>query len=312
MPALIFVNGKVSIGHVVGRLPRPPPARRRDAGDRDVRIGAGPHPGAGGDHLRLPRGGPHRLWLLAKVTEKPLTACSTRSRSTTATFHRSRSGPSTCATSSTTWRSPTSRCSRPSRDGGPPMALKTGSGRWSALWGAGMFAIFLGERMMSEREERRPGRRDDHRAAAGAGRDRHSRRPGPNRRARSPGPRTDLRGALQPEPVRGGALLCDSDLVTFAFGKPLEHNWPKLATALAALWPALWTVAAWPVVLVELAYAQIARAPRLELGRIRSAMMSPAWASPPRWCSRSRRLRRVGARREGRPRVLPATRARAR
>ena len=32
--------------------------------------------------------------------------------------------------------------------------------------------------------------------------------------------------------------------------------------------------AAWPILLVELAYAQMARAPRLELGRIRSAMLS--------------------------------------
>ena len=74
-----------------------------------------------------------------------------------------------------------------------------------------------------------------------------------------------------------GAILLyvvQSDLWTSAFGAPLEKGSPKLATALAALWPALWIAAAFPVLFVELAYAQIARAPRLELGRIRAAMMS--------------------------------------
>jgi hypothetical protein len=68
--------------------------------------------------------------------------------------------------------------------------------------------------------------------------------------------------------------VVQSDLWASAFGKPLEKNWPKLSTALAALWPAVWLVAAWPILLVEMAYAQIARAPRLELGRIRDAMLS--------------------------------------
>jgi hypothetical protein len=68
--------------------------------------------------------------------------------------------------------------------------------------------------------------------------------------------------------------LFQSDLWASAFGKPLEKNWPRLATALAALWPAVWVCAAWPVLLSELAYGQIARAPRLEVGRIRDATLS--------------------------------------
>jgi len=65
-----------------------------------------------------------------------------------------------------------------------------------------------------------------------------------------------------------------SDLWASAFGQPLERNWPKLATMLGALWPVVWSAAAWPILLVELAYLEMARAPKLELGRIRSAMLS--------------------------------------
>jgi hypothetical protein len=66
-----------------------------------------------------------------------------------------------------------------------------------------------------------------------------------------------------------------SDVPALLLGaKPLEHGSPKLATALAALWPALWIVAAWPILLGELAYASMARAPRVELGRLRDAILS--------------------------------------
>jgi ABC-type uncharacterized transport system len=65
-----------------------------------------------------------------------------------------------------------------------------------------------------------------------------------------------------------------SDVPTLRGGKPLEHGWPRLATALGALWPALWISAAWPIGLVELAYANMSRAPHLEVGRIRDALLS--------------------------------------
>ena len=68
--------------------------------------------------------------------------------------------------------------------------------------------------------------------------------------------------------------VIQSDLWASAFKQPLERNWPKLSTVLSALWPVAWIAAAWPILLVELAYAEMARAPRLELGRIRSAMLS--------------------------------------
>ena len=105
-----------------------------------------------------------------------------------------------------------------------------------------------------------------------------------------------------------GAVLLyviQSDLWASAFGKPLERNWPKLSTVLGALWPVAWIAAAWPVLLIELAYAEMARAPRLELGRIRSAMLSGS--RPGRHADRRGlvRLRGLGARQEARPRVLP-------
>ena len=72
-----------------------------------------------------------------------------------------------------------------------------------------------------------------------------------------------------------GALLLyflQSDLFATPFGKPLEREMPKLAVALAALWPALWLAAVTPIVLCEVAYGGVARAPKLELGRIHDAM----------------------------------------
>jgi hypothetical protein len=65
-----------------------------------------------------------------------------------------------------------------------------------------------------------------------------------------------------------------SDVPALRGGFPLEHSSPKLATTLAALWPALWIAAAFPVALVEMSYAQMAKAPRLEVGRLRDAMYS--------------------------------------
>ncbi|HEY5448399.1 MAG TPA: Gldg family protein, partial [Polyangia bacterium] len=74
-----------------------------------------------------------------------------------------------------------------------------------------------------------------------------------------------------------GAVLLyvmQSDLWSSAFNQPLERNWPRLSTVLAALWPVAWIAAAWPILLIELAHAEMARAPRLDLGRIRSATLS--------------------------------------
>jgi hypothetical protein len=68
--------------------------------------------------------------------------------------------------------------------------------------------------------------------------------------------------------------FAQSDLAAAVFGKPLERSSPKLAAVLGALWPAFWLAAMAPIVLVELAYASVARAPRLEAGRIHDALLS--------------------------------------
>lgn len=65
-----------------------------------------------------------------------------------------------------------------------------------------------------------------------------------------------------------------SDVLARLGLKTLEQGVPRLQIALAVLWPALWLLSALPLVLVELAYAAVARAPRLESGRIRDAMLS--------------------------------------
>jgi hypothetical protein len=153
--------------------------------------------------------------------------------------------------------------------GAPPLGK---SGRWSALWGAGMFLVFVGERMIGGGKARGAATVLGLAAVLGAMALRFL-------RARTAAPdRARVERTLLGFYALGlGAVLLyfvQSDVWLFAFGKPLEKNWPKLATALGALWPAIWLVAAWPVLLVELAYAQIARAPRLELGRIRDAMLS--------------------------------------
>ncbi len=74
-----------------------------------------------------------------------------------------------------------------------------------------------------------------------------------------------------------GALLMyflQSDVFAAIFGAALEKSSPKLAVVLGALWPAILVAALLPLVLVEMSYASMARAPQLELGRVRDAALS--------------------------------------
>ena len=153
-----------------------------------------------------------------------------------------------------------------------PRPGSPGAARWSALWGVGMLLIFLGERMIGSGKARTLATVAGLLAvvAAMAVRFLRARRTTPDRRR--------VENTLLA--LYGLSLLAvllyvvQSDSWTSAFGKPLEKNWPKLSTALAALWPAIWVAAAWPILLCEMAYAQVARAPKLELGRIRDAVLS--------------------------------------
>ena len=72
MPLLIGVHGRVSLGHLLRRLPRAHPPRRRVAGAGDAGELAGQEPGGGGHR----RGGAFSsrcclAWLLAGATEPP-------------------------------------------------------------------------------------------------------------------------------------------------------------------------------------------------------------------------------------------------
>ncbi|MEW5740232.1 MAG: Gldg family protein [Myxococcota bacterium] len=74
-----------------------------------------------------------------------------------------------------------------------------------------------------------------------------------------------------------GALVlyaAQSDLYTRAMGASLESGSPKLAGVLAALWPAVLVTALAPTLLMELSFASMARAPKLEAGRVQEAMFS--------------------------------------
>ncbi|MDB4971459.1 MAG: transporter [Myxococcales bacterium] len=68
--------------------------------------------------------------------------------------------------------------------------------------------------------------------------------------------------------------LAQSDLSSTVLGKPLERDWPKLATTLGALWPVLWLFSSLPIIMGEFSYAAVARAPKLETARVRDAVWS--------------------------------------
>lgn len=68
--------------------------------------------------------------------------------------------------------------------------------------------------------------------------------------------------------------FAQSDLASQLGSEPLSRNWPRLAGALSALWPVILSAALLPLFLMELAYAAMASAPQLELGRMRDAMLS--------------------------------------
>jgi hypothetical protein len=66
-----------------------------------------------------------------------------------------------------------------------------------------------------------------------------------------------------------------SDLAAPLFGgKTIDRDWPRLATALQVLWPALLLTSVLPANLVEISYRSMARAQRIEIGRLKDALTS--------------------------------------
>jgi hypothetical protein len=151
-------------------------------------------------------------------------------------------------------------------------ARLTDSARWSALWGGGMALVFIGERAIGAGGGRTFATLVGLLASIAALVVRVL-------RARK-APADQARVEVLLARLYGLGLLAlvlyfvQSDLPTMRGGKLLELKSPYLATALAAIWPAVWVAAAWPIALIELACAQMAKAPRLESGRIRDAMLS--------------------------------------
>ena len=119
--------------------------------------------------------------------------------------------------------------------GGAPLSK---SGRWSGLWAGGMLLMFVGERMIGSGKSRGVATIAGLLAVLAAMVIRFVRS-----RQTTSDRRYVERVLLGLYALALGAVVLyvvQSDLWTSAFGKPLEKNWPKLATALAALWPAIW------------------------------------------------------------------------
>jgi gliding motility-associatede transport system auxiliary component len=154
----------------------------------------------------------------------------------------------------------------------PNPKVAAGGARWSIVWAVGMFAIFLGERMIGSGTTRTIATAGGLLLVIGAMVMRFI------RAGKAPADRRKVEQTLLALYGLGlGAVVLygvQSDLWASAFNSPLERNWPKLSTVLSALWPVVWAAAAWPILLVELSNAEMARAPKVELGRIRSAMLS--------------------------------------
>jgi len=149
-----------------------------------------------------------------------------------------------------------------------------GSAWWSALWALGMVALFVGERVIgSGASASRIGADLTGLAMIAGAMAARARRGARANADRQMAERILLRLYVL-SLVALLAYLAQSDLPTLRGSLPLEHGWPRLATALAALWPAIWIAAAWPIALIEMSYAQMAKAPRLEVRRVRDAMYS--------------------------------------
>jgi hypothetical protein len=67
------------------------------------------------------------------------------------------------------------------------------------------------------------------------------------------------------------AYVIQSDLPALAGFAGIESHSIKLGVVLAALWPVIWSVALFAIVPMELSYAPMKRAPRIETGRVRAA-----------------------------------------
>lgn len=98
-----------------------------------------------------------------------------------------------------------------------------------------------------------------------------------DRKAQISGARATERVLLGLSAVGLAALLIyflQSDVVGRMLDKPLDQSWPKLAAVMAALWPAAMACSLLPMLMVEVSYLGMARAPVIEAARVHDALMS--------------------------------------
>ena len=153
----------------------------------------------------------------------------------------------------------------PGQGGGP-------SGLWSGIYGLGMALVFVGERIVGTGKPRAVV------SIVGVGllliamlaRAVRGGRAAPDRRAAE----RYIQSMYALGLLAVALYFVQSDVPALRGGKALEATWPKLATVLGAIWPAAWCAAAFAVLAMELAYAPMSRAPRVELGRVRAAQFS--------------------------------------
>lgn len=148
---------------------------------------------------------------------------------------------------------------------------RAGSALWSVAFGIGLLLVFIGERLIGAGSMRAL-------SAVGVALVIVAMTARAMRMKRLVGEAKGVESALLAlYAVAALGLLfyfAQSDLARSVLSAPLEKGSPKLAGALGALWPVLILLSAIPVTMVELAYASVARAPRLELGRIHDALLS--------------------------------------
>ncbi|MES1157873.1 MAG: DUF4350 domain-containing protein [Haliangium ochraceum] len=161
---------------------------------------------------------------------------------------------------------------KPPSAGKSTMTMAGPSWVWSAVFGLGMALLFSGERIMATGKPRLVLSVLGVVCLLGAmiARLVRSAKATPDRRA--------VERYIQSMYALGllavALYFVQSDVPALRGGKLLETTWPKLATALAAIWPAVWCAAMFAILPMELAYAPMARAPRVELGRVRAAQFS--------------------------------------
>jgi gliding motility-associatede transport system auxiliary component len=146
---------------------------------------------------------------------------------------------------------------------------------WSTAFVAGMVLVFVGERALGSGTERIILSAAGVLLAAAATAIRGIRMRVVDRRAHVQGAAEAERVLFWLSVLGLGALalyFLQSDAMKSLLDQPLDKSSPKLATVLAALWPAVMACSLLPILMVEFSYMGMARAAVIEAGRVRAAL----------------------------------------